>query len=218
MKQVSGWAYPDADVHMASAMLADGTYQGAHLKKALSYVTDWTCALDAGAHVGTWTRMLSRRFARVLAFEPSSDTFEALDANVRAFGLDNVDLYRAALGAEAGTVSMALDPKELARQNTGGRYVQDGGEIPRITIDYLNLRSLGFLKLDVEGSEPLVLQGARLTLERCRPIVLYEDKAHWSRYGLPGDAVETILRKAHYGPIARAGRDAIWVPPRKGGA
>jgi hypothetical protein len=107
---------------------------------------------------------------------------------------------------------MALDPKEAARQNTGGRYVQDGGEIPRITIDSLGLPSLGFLKLDVEGSEPFALMGARETLKRCRPIVLFEDKYHWIRYGLRPDAVEAVLRQAGYRSLARAGGDAIWGP------
>lgn len=212
MKTVSGWAYPDADTHMAEAMTTDGTYQGSHLAKALDYVTDWSCAIDGGAHVGTWTKSMSLAFSFVHAFEPSEDTFAALVANMRKFNCENVELHCAALGAAPGSVSMALDPKEIARQNTGGRYVQDGGEIPRITIDSLALPSLGFLKLDVEGSEPLALMGARATLARCRPIVLFEDKHHWTRYGMRPDAVETILRQASYRSLARAGGDAIWGP------
>lgn len=212
MKLVRGWAYPDDDVLMAAEMHDDGTYQGDHLDAALAYVTDWSCALDGGAHVGTWTRILSQRFARVVAFEPSLDTFDALVANMRAFGCASVELHHAALGAAPGQVSMALDPRERARQNTGGRYVREGGTIPRVTIDSLGLLSLGFLKLDVEGSEPFALIGARETLARCRPIVLYEDKYHWRRYGLRPEAVATILHQAGYHAIARAGHDAIWGP------
>lgn len=212
MKTVHGWAFPDADDEMAQALKADGTYQADHLAAALAYVTDWSLAVDGGAHVGTWSRLLAARFARVVAVEPSPDTFEALAENMATFRCENVELRGVALGAVPGTISLRLDPKEEARRNTGARYVRDGGSVPRETLDSWRLPSLGFLKLDVEGSEPLALMGARETLARCRPIVLYENKNFWRRYGLAPDAVERVLAVAGYRRLERAGTDLIWGP------
>lgn len=212
MRTVRGWAFPDDDEQMAAELGADGGYQSGHLAEALRHVTDWTAAVDGGAHVGTWSRMMATAFARVLAFEPSRDTFEALQANMAAFGCANVETVNAALGATPGAVEMAIDAQHAARRNTGARYVGGAGSIPRVTVDSLALETLGFLKLDVEGSEPLALMGARATLERCRPVVLYENKGLWSRYGLKPDACAQLLRKAGYRRLATAGRDDIWGP------
>lgn len=212
MKLERGWAYPDADVFMAAEMRDDGTYQAAHLQAALAYVTEWSVAVDGGAHVGTWAKMLAERFAKVIAVEPSSDTFTALSVNMASFACANVDCRNVALGAVAGSVSLHLDPKDEARQNTGGRYVRDGGSIARETLDSWHLPTLGFLKLDVEGSEPLVLMGARATLTRCRPIVLFENKRLWTRYGLRADAPHAVLRQAGYRLLRQVGADDIWGP------
>lgn len=212
MRLERGWAFPDADVFMAKEMGDDGTYQAPHLAKALEYITDWSLAVDGGAHIGTWTRLMADCFAQVIAVEPSPDTFEALTANMRTFGCTNVDLRPVALGASPGTISLHLDPKQAARKNTGARYVRDGGTIPRETLDSWALPTLGFLKLDVEGSEPYVLMGARETLARCRPIVLFENKRFWTRYGLQADAPQYLLTIAGYQRRAVVGADEIWGP------
>ncbi len=210
MKIVHGFAFPDADRQMANELTADGGYQATHLAAALTYVTDWSVAIDGGAHVGTWTRILSRRFARVLAVEPSADTFEALLTNLQHFACTNVDAVQAALGAAAGVVSMQVDSRAAALGNTGARYVEAGGAIPLRTIDSLDLPTLGFLKLDVEGSEYAALQGALATLTRCHPVVLYENKYLWKRYGVPRDGPATLLTRAGYHVRTTVSKDEIW--------
>jgi FkbM family methyltransferase len=212
-----GWCFPDADEFMAGELTPDGRYQDSHLEAALALVTDFSCAIDGGAHVGTWTRPMSQRFARVIAVEPSPDTFEALSANVTAFGCTNVELHQAALGSEPGFVSLApLDPRAEALRNTGARYVHEspGATIQRLRIDDWKLDTCGFIKLDVEGSEPLALEGALLTLRRCRPIVLFENKKFWRRFGLADDAPQQILRGAGYRLRCVARMDAIWGPEK----
>lgn len=212
MKQHQGIAFPDADAFMLTQVAADGSYQRGHLEEALTFVTDWSCAVDGGAHVGLWSRLMAARFDRVIAVEPSADTREALLANMAAFGCANVEVMGVALGAAAGTVSMTLDEKGAAMQNTGARFVQPGGGIPLITIDSLTLPSLGFLKLDVEGSEVAALQGARQTIKRCQPIVLFENKFLWKRFGYTREAPQALLRSWGYRQRAIVSRDEIWGP------
>lgn len=211
MKMHAGWAFPDADRFMVEELKIDGTYQADHLQKALGFVTDFSCAIDGGAHVGTWSKLMADAFARVYAFEPSVDTFECLVENLKA--IEHVDCQPYALGAQAGRVTMSLDPANAARANTGARFAADGGEIPVITIDSLALPSCGFIKLDVEGSEPMALQGATDTIARCRPIILFENKRLWTRhFGLPKDAVERILVGHRYRLLAQVSCDQIWGP------
>lgn len=210
MYAVHGWQFPDADTFMASELQPDGTYQAAHVAAALAFVHDFSCAIDGGAHVGTWSRLLAAEFDAVIAVEPSEDTFEALVANMASFQCLNVDARRVALGDRAGFVSMTLDARNAARGNTGGRFVQTGGTIPVESIDDWALPTLGFLKLDVEGSEYAALCGARQTLARCRPVVLFENKCLWTRYGIAADGPAQVLRALGYQHQASVSRDDIW--------
>lgn len=212
MKMVHGWAYPDADQFMADEMTPDGSYQAGHLTAALAYVTDWSCAVDCGAHVGTWSRIMSGRFERVIAVEPSPDTFEALVANLAVFGCSNVEAKAVAVGSAPGQVHMEIEAKAAALSNTGARYVVPGGSIPVETIDSWDLPSLGLLKMDIEGSEAQAIRGASETIRRCRPIVIYEDKGFVRRYGDQKHAVSMLLQQLGYRELQRVKMDAIWGP------
>lgn len=213
MNVVRGWAFPKADRFMVGELKVDGTYQLGHLEAALTHVTNFDAAIDGGAHVGTWTRVLAGRFRRVVSFEPSEDTYECLLWNIRQAGLTNVQCVNAALGAAAGHVSMALDAVNAARANTGARFTQPGGPIAVVTIDSLAREDVGFLKLDIEGSEPAALRGAAETIARCRPIVLFENKKLWTRhFGLPKDAVARILTGYGYRQLQVVSCDEIWGP------
>lgn len=213
MNIVRGLAFPEADHFMAGQVDQDGFYQIANLDAALRHVTNWDRALDGGAHVGLWSKVMSGKFTRVIAVEPSPDTFEALTWNLVQSRCSNVQLKNVALGEAPGSVSMKLDADQEAKANTGARFTQPGGDIPVETIDSWKLPSLGFLKLDVEGSELVALRGATETLKRCRPIVLFECKFLWSRhYGLPKNAVAQFLESVGYRFIEQVSRDQIWAP------
>jgi FkbM family methyltransferase len=212
MKTVHGWAYPDRDELMSREMTCDGLYQADHLTAALALVTDFSCAIDGGAHVGTWARTMSERFGRVIAVEPNPETFEALSWNLGFYQCANVEAKPIALGSQVGTVSMIFEDQYAKVGNTGAFYVGPGQDIRCEPIDAWDLPSLGFLKLDVEGSEFSALMGARATIRRCRPIVLFENKYFWKRYGIPRDAPQELLTSLGYGKKTVVGRDEIWGP------
>lgn len=212
MKQHGDWLFPDADDFMWRELQKDGSYQRSHLDAAMTYVTDRRCAIDGGAHVGQFAKPMAALFDRVIAVEPAADSAACLSANLARFGVINVDIKPVALGAHVGSATLELDAKQSARKNTGGRYVVSGGSIPVERIDDWNLAHLDLLKLDVEGSEPFALEGAAETLKRCQPIVLFESKEFWSRYGLPADAPQQLLESLGYMLRESVGRDEIWGP------
>jgi FkbM family methyltransferase len=213
MKMHAGLAFPDADRFMVNELKVDGTYQIENLTAALQHVTNWDCAIDGGAHIGTWSKVMSAKFARVIAVEPSADTFEALTWNLTQAGCTNVDCRQLALGEIRRTVQMRLEPEQANRGNTGARFIAPGGTIPVETIDSWQLPSLGFLKLDIEGSEYAALKGARETLKRCRPVVLFENKWLWTRhYGIAKNAVARFLDDLGFGLLGQVSRDQIWGP------
>lgn len=210
MKMVNGWAFPDEDEFMVQEMAPDGTYQLSHLMGALAFCKKFDVVVDGGAHIGTWSKVLAKHFKHVIAFEPSPDTFECLMHNL--VDVPNVTMLNNALGKRAGKVTMTLEgfQKAIDLKNTGARFTKEGGEIERITLDSLNLSCLDFLKLDIEGGEVDALLGARVTLLRHKPVVLFEDKGLWKRYGYIRDEPQRILTKLGARKITRLSMDEVW--------
>ena len=106
-------------------------------------------------------------------------------ANLRLNRIENATTVRAALGASAGTVTLAVAPEGHEGQNTVGPQVANPNIEPTAhesvqltTLDDLvseyGLDRVDVVKLDVEGSEASALDGARAVLERDRPLLLIE--------------------------------------------
>lgn len=175
MKQHQGIWLPDHERHMIEWMdrngeIVDGrgTYQIKKLRKALEFVKEWRVAVDVGAHVGFWSMHLAAKFGALHAFEPVNDHRECFGRNVRG-----ANLYSVALGAAPGRCAMSVPTG-----SSGGTHISGSGEIEIRTLDSYELHFVDFIKIDCEGYELAVVQGAAETLKRCRPAVIVEQKPH----------------------------------------
>jgi FkbM family methyltransferase len=142
-----------------------------HLDRALAYVTARQCALDVGAHYGSWTRYLAKSFDRVIAFEPVHETFKCLQRNVEH--LANVEIHNEAVGERAGFVDVSIG--KMYSHPGMETVIANAGNIKMVCIDDLLLDNLGFLKIDVEGYELFVLKGAEKTITRHKPVIIFEE-------------------------------------------
>ena len=140
--------------------------------------------LDIGAHVGTYTLVCAPRALHTYAFECSPKTFCYLAANLALHGLEyKVSPISCALGESEGSLDYII------RSNDGGGNgikVLNSGDttLPKVkvhvrTLDSFHMESVGFIKMDVEGAELEVLKGARETLERYKPPILFESWGEW---------------------------------------
>jgi FkbM family methyltransferase len=139
-------------------------------------------AVEVGANIGTHTLVMAQSVGpggRVLAFEPQRSVFQILCGNLALNGLEQVEPWRAALGAESGTlVAPRLDPR--VRHNFGGLELGSGApvagdRVPLLTLDSFDLPALHFMKVDAEGMEHDVLRGARQTLTKFKPLLYVEN-------------------------------------------
>lgn len=177
MKLVGGNWFPDHEQHMLDWMkvpknqiIVDGrqTYQWRKQVAALGFVKQWRVALDVGGHVGLWSWHLAKRFAHVHAFEPVADHRACFERNVVA---DNVTMHPIALGNAPGRVAMQSE-----QGSSGNTQVAGPGDIEMRTLDSFAFETVDFLKIDCEGYELYVLQGAVDLLQRCRPVICVEQK------------------------------------------
>lgn len=164
--------------------------------------------LDVGANVGLFSLFAARRVTargRVVAFEPSSRERAVLQRNIARNRLGNVSVVPMALGAEAGTALLQVAPGLHAGHNTLGGFAYEGvvaertEEVQIETLDALAdrlaLDRIDVVKIDVEGAEVKMLQGARTTLMISRPTMLIEanEQALCKQGTSTGELVDLLL-------------------------
>ena len=136
-------------------------------------------------------------------FEPAPDTFAALERNIQEWGVgDRVHAYQVALSDKEDKVRLKGRP---GRRSVTRRIV-GSGDIRAMPIDALELEELDFLKLDLEGYEHRALVGARETLLRTRPYVLFEDKEHKAELYGEARGAHQFLESLGARLIARVGK------------
>ena len=72
------------------------------------------------------------------------------------------------------------------------------------TVDSYNFQDVGFIKIDVEGYEKFVLEGAQQTIARCRPTIQLEIVANQCRkFGYWGEDMIEWIRSLDYTVVSR---------------
>lgn len=203
MKRVDEWFVPDRDEHFRLWMKTHHQrragrlcYQLHKYEPAIEHVRQRRVAVDVGAHVGFFSYWMAHDFMEVHAFEPCAENRACWTANMpKRAGLT---LHPEALGASAASVALWGHGA-----NTGAlRIHPNPGPLPMLTLDAFQFAVVDFLKIDCEGYEAFVIEGARETLRRCRPAVLVEQKGG-AVYGRPVDEAVTLLEAL--------GAQRVWV-------
>jgi FkbM family methyltransferase len=142
-------------------------------------IPERAATVDVGAHCGLYTRRLSRLSRKVHAFEPSHKMAEIL----RQTSASNVNVHEIALSDQIGEAELfipkyneqlvyglaSLEPRSMAcGQNVAS------ARVPMARLDAIVHEDVGFVKIDVEGHELNVLNGAVELLENSQPVFLVE--------------------------------------------
>lgn len=169
-----------------------GEWSLAEWKLLAQFVRPGRTVVEVGANIGVHTVALARACSPgvVYAFEPQPVLFELLNRNLALNDITNVVTRQEACGAAPGEAS--IPPIDYARRaNFGGVALGAPGEgapVKVVTLDSLELPACHVLKVDVEGWEQQVLEGAADTIRRCRPRLYVEN----DRPKLARALIETI--------------------------
>ena len=143
---------------------------------------DDAVVLDIGANLGWYSLLLAKRCpkARIHAFEPEPRNLALLRENLAQNGITNVTVHPVAVAERSGKMQFYPYPdKNMGRHSLVPMAGMKPIEVPVITVDeFLREQRIApaaveFVKIDVEGYELPVLQGAR-TLLAARPTILAE--------------------------------------------
>lgn len=122
--------------------------------------------LDIGAYIGDTTILFLRRNCITYAFEPFEDSFACLLHNC-----PDAKLYNVPVG-NGETINLGGTP---ISNSMGSRMVFNGESgIKTLKVDELQLSKCDFIKIDVEGYEPFVLEGALQTINIFKPVIHIE--------------------------------------------
>lgn len=191
---------------------------------------------DIGAAYGMYTLPLAALVGpegRVFAFEPQPRQSDTTWTLTRLVGAPQATVTRAVAGNRQAAVTLQVPIKFGVFPIYGHAHVADDvdpaqqpGKVKRIATPMIEVDAwsshhpgpVSFMKVDVEGFEPGVLEGARETIDRDRPSLLLEiEDRHLHRYGDDGNAFADRIRASwpEYRMYTRV-RDQ-WVPTERVG-
>jgi len=153
---------------------------------------DGVVAVDCGANIGVhsvpWARHLSG-WGSVVAVEAQEWIYYALAGNIAINNCFNARAIWGAVSSRDGTIKIpvpdyqspasfgSLELRQLTGESIGQDLSYDDESmtpVPCLTLDALRLDRVDLIKIDVEGMELEVLEGAADTLQTARPILLIE--------------------------------------------
>lgn len=147
-------------------------YEPAETMFLTKFLSDDSICLDVGANVGYYTLLMAVHAPRgqVYAFEPIEINAALLRASTALNGLSNIEIIRSAIGATIGETrfSQSVDTAYSSLFATDRNPTEREISVQVTTLDQFvkehSLSKIDVLKVDVEGAEGLVVEGAKLLL------------------------------------------------------
>lgn len=196
-----GWESNERDMDIVKYLVASGD-----------------SVIDVGANFGFYTLFLSNLVGnqgQVSSFEPIPLTYEILSNNVKRLSLLNVKLFDYAISEQEGPGTMVI-PKwsDSGGENFYQARIRSGeaasGQLQEVRVNLKSLdslfvdhqRTVAFVKIDVEGHELQVIEGARTLISRSMPALLVEVSSNPDDRQSSAFALFNLLREEGY--------DAYW--------
>lgn len=176
------------------------------------YLKDGDVFVDVGANIGDLTLAAASvvgSTGKVYSFEPHPRIYGFLSENIKLNNSLNVVLFSAALGDKESEASFA----ELGRSDDQNRISENGHgiSIKMARLDDLRIPEphIQLLKVDVEGYEKFVLQGAWNTLEKVSCVYFESWEGHFKRYGYHCGELIDLLSQKGFTVLKFAGNDTV---------
>lgn len=162
------------DRYVGHALAKHGEFSESEVALWRSFLEPHWIAVDVGANIGAHTIALARMVERVIAFEPLTFLYHLLCGNVALNGLTNVQAFNLGVGKQPGRMQVPwIDYTQPAAYGGWAPGFVGGKRTPVAPLDDV-LPCADFLKIDVEGMELEVLEGAQRLLVESKPVIYVE--------------------------------------------
>lgn len=170
------------DQHMQDILAKGQPYEKFNMAYLSMFIPRGSTIIDIGANIGTVSIPIARLHnsgVTVIAYELFNDTKKILDKNINENKAYNVISIESAIGDKTRpAVYIDLEHKD---SNQGCNKIGQkdsinsaSNTIHMINVDSVPLDNVSAIKVDVEGAEPLVFYGARDTIAKYKPVIMFE--------------------------------------------
>ncbi len=142
-----------------------------------------TCAIDIGANIGNHSLFLAKMFETIISVEPNPVCVNLLKASIEVNDITNIRIIPKGLGSKVD-----VKPLNFSGNHTGGGSFLEAAEITNTRSVNINIDTLDnvtenildpdvdiqFIKIDAEGFEVAVINGAKKTLGNHSPVIAFE--------------------------------------------
>jgi FkbM family methyltransferase len=175
-----------------------------HITELLvGYIKPTYNCLDIGANFGYHTvtmGLLTKDCGKVFSFEPMRLFHDQVNANAYLNGLLNVQVFNNAVGDTNEHVFIP-EPNTASNEtiNHGDTSItknENGQRVKMVVIDSLNLPTINFIKLDVQGCELPVLKGAKSKILKDKPVIIVEiEDFQLAKFGYTPQELISFIKK-----------------------
>ena len=183
--------------------LKTGKLWESHYKKVVLHLVPTSAiVLDCGANFGYNAVVLANtiNIAQMYCFEPQRIVFQQLAGNLILNNIYNAQAINCALGNTDGVLELNPVNYESEWVNIGDTSLGQGGEVVNIAqLDSFDLQRVDFIKLDVQGSELFVLEGAEKLIEKHLPDIFIEIEEHQlAKFDVKKEQIFNFLKNKGY--------------------
>ncbi len=146
--------------------------------KLLPIIKNCKIVVDLGANIGTHCISYGNhnRECIIYAFEPQKQIYKILELNIHQNDLQGIVIpINKAVSHEKGKLKLEKVPEDTPFNKGGVGFNDNGGEeVDVITLDSLDLNGCDFIKMDIQGAEPLAIIGGEKTIKKFKPKIMFE--------------------------------------------
>lgn len=174
------------------------------------WTTNKRTAIDIGAHIGHFTWILAQQFDHTLAFEPNQENATCLWNNINSrnhiLRKGEITIYVQALYNEVKKYNN-VNPT-INNKNSGASMLEfnDNGEFETKTLDSYNVTDVDLIKIDCQGTDLQVIEGAKQTIEATHPLLLLETVNN----GEYEQQLVEYIKKLDYEPMCQYGKQELY--------
>ena len=158
------------DLHLKDFMLGQTT----------PYLNTFKNTIDVGAATGMYASHFAKHSKNVICFEAVKPVYIQLEKIKQKY--NNVTTHNFAVSDFEGVSDFYVDDKRLSNSSFQNLVEGQKIEVETVTIDGMKFVDIGFIKIDVEGVELDVLNGASQTIDEYKPTCMVEIYAKFNKY------------------------------------
>lgn len=176
------------------------------------YVTPGAVTMDIGANIGCYSLLMAKTASKVYAIEPIPRLIQNLKENIDLNKLKNIIILPIVISDHSGILDVyylenhpigregTLYRKDILAANAPSRKIQ---KTQSKTLDEIamenNLPKLDFIKIDVEGHEYPILLGAKESIRKYKPVIIFEyDERTWGYESVTFETAKTYFQNLDY--------------------